>query len=471
MTGRTLLHYEILEKLGEGGMGVVYKAQDTHLDRFVALKVLPAQALHNPDRKRRFVQEAKAASALNHPNIIHIYDIACADGVDFIAMEYVPGKTLEAWIGRKGLKVSEALKYAIQIADALAKAHAAGILHRDLKPANVMVNEDGLVKVLDFGLAKLTERSPIDGDQGARTVTLRPADTEEGTLLGTVAYMSPEQAEGKKLDARSDIFAFGTLLYELVTGRRAFQGESKLSTLTLILREDPKPPTQIAEEVPRELEKIILRCLRKDPDRRFQHMADLRVALVELKEESESGKLESPAPSVAARPRRRLAAGLAAVLGGAAVLAGVWWLGRPQAPLQPPSLTRLTFDSGLTFFPTISRDEKLLAYSSDRADQNNLDIWIQQMGGGQPLRLTHHPAADVHPDFSPDGTRIAFSSSRDPGGGVYVMPALGGGEERKIAAPGGEARFSPDGKWIAYTTSSALRKGSPRAQGKTGSSK
>jgi len=207
MVGRTLLHYEILEKLGEGGMGVVYKGRDTHLDRFVAVKVLPAEAVANPERKRRFVQEAKAASALNHPNIIHTYDISSVDGVDFIAMEYVQGQTLEALIGRRGLPVSEALKHAIAITEALGKAHAAGIVHRDLKPGNVMVNEDGVVKVLDFGLAKLTERAPIDSDEDAATETLgAAAATEEGVLLGTVAYMSPEQAEGKKLDTRSDIF-------------------------------------------------------------------------------------------------------------------------------------------------------------------------------------------------------------------------------------------------------------------------
>ncbi len=236
LVGRTIAHYCIEEMIGAGGMGVVYKARDTHLERNVAIKLLPAEAVAEPERKRRFVQEAKSASALNHPNIIHIYDIDSADGIDFIAMEYVAGKALDQWstlrqtldqlIGRKGLQIGEALKYAVQIADALAAAHAAGIVHRDLKPANIMVTEKGLVKVLDFGLAKLIETS--QGETTATTQTIEPL-TEEGTIIGTVAYMSPEQAEGRKVDARSDIFSFGSVLYEMLTGSRAFQGSGVAS--------------------------------------------------------------------------------------------------------------------------------------------------------------------------------------------------------------------------------------------------
>src|ERR1041385_1540467 len=207
MIGHTILHYEIGEMLGRGGMGVVYKASDTHLDRFIAIKVLPPEKVADAERKRRFVQEAKAASALNHPNIVHIYDIAEVDGIQFIAMEYVPGKTLDQLIGRKGLRLNETLKYAVQIADALAKAHSAGIIHRDLKPSNVMVTSDGLVKVLDFGLAKLTARvSGVFGETATIEAEKGP-DTAEGTVLGPAAYISPEQAEGKPLDGRSDVFS------------------------------------------------------------------------------------------------------------------------------------------------------------------------------------------------------------------------------------------------------------------------
>ena len=217
MIGQTLDHYRIESKIGEGGMGVVYGARDTHLDRPVAVKVLPPDRVADPARKQRFVQEARAASALNHPNIVTIHDIRSQDGVDFIVMEYVEGKTLDERIPARGMRPTEALKSAVQIADALAKAHGAGIIHRDLKPSNVMVTEEGRVKVLDFGLAKLLE--PADYSDEAATLTAGPL-TEEGAVVGTAAYMSPEQAEGRKLDGRSDIFSFGSVLYEMVTGRK-----------------------------------------------------------------------------------------------------------------------------------------------------------------------------------------------------------------------------------------------------------
>jgi serine/threonine protein kinase len=236
-------------------MGIVYKARDTHLDRLVAIKLLPAEKVADPERRRRFVQEAKAASALNHPNIIHIYDIDRAEGIDFIAMEYVEGKTLDALIPRKGMRLSLGLKYAVQIADALARAHGAGIVHRDLKPSNVMVDEHGLVKVLDFGLAKLTEAAAAE----AETATML---TGEGIVLGTAAYMSPEQAEGRPIDPRSDVFSFGSMFYEMLTGQRAFHGDTAASTIASILREEPKPISQVAEGLPREVERIVRRCLK-----------------------------------------------------------------------------------------------------------------------------------------------------------------------------------------------------------------
>ena len=251
MTGQSLLHYEILEKLGEGGMGVVYKARDTHLDRFVAIKVLPAAQMADPARKRRFIQEAKAASALNHPNIITVHDINTENGVDFMVMESVPGKSLDDLIPKHGLRVGEALKYAVQIAEGLAKAHAVGIVHRDLKPANIMVTDGGQVKVLDFGLAKLIERTRTSQFEG--TVTLKQenqVNTAEGSIVGTVAYMSPGQAEDRELDGRSDIFSFGAVLYEMITGKRAFQKDSKLATLSAILKEDPPPVNSVATGTP-----------------------------------------------------------------------------------------------------------------------------------------------------------------------------------------------------------------------------
>jgi serine/threonine protein kinase len=237
MIGRTISHYQITEKIGEGGMGVVYKARDTHLDRFVAIKILPTEKVADPDRKARFVREAKSASALNHPNIVHIYDIDQQDGIDFMAMEFVAGKTLGQLIPHKGMLLNEALRVAVQVADALAAPHEAGIVHRDLKPGNILVGDDGRVRVLDFGLAKLTEAIP-ESDETRTAAAGEAPDTEEGTILGTASYMLPEQAEGRAVDVRSDIFSFGSVFYEMVTGRRAFQGDSRMSTLAAILKEE-----------------------------------------------------------------------------------------------------------------------------------------------------------------------------------------------------------------------------------------
>ncbi len=248
MIGRTISHYRILEKLGGGGMGVVSKAEDTRLHRFVALKFLPSEVARDPKVLARFQREAEAASALNHPNICTIYDIGEQDGQAFIAMEYVSGKTLDQLIGRNGLRPNQALKYAVQIAEPLVKAHSAGIIHRDLKPSNIMVTEHDLIKVLDFGLAKIAETTASEFAETASVKAPCP-NTEQGTIVGTTPYMSPEQAEGKKVDTRSDIFSFGSLLYEMLTGQRAFCGDSRLSTLTAILKEEPKPVSGINHDV------------------------------------------------------------------------------------------------------------------------------------------------------------------------------------------------------------------------------
>jgi len=452
MIGHIIAHYEILSLLGEGGMGIVYKGRDIRLNRFVAIKILPADKVADPERKRRFTQEAQAASALNHPNIITIHDIDSENGNDFMVMEVVLGKMLSQLIPTVGQKLDEALKYAVQIADGLAAAHGVGIIHRDLKPGNVMVTESGHVKILDFGLAKLTEISPNEKEE---TRTLAP-ETEQGTILGTIAYMSPEQAQGKKVDARSDIFSFGAMFYEMVTGHRPFRGDSKISILAAILREEPRPPGMLANTVPRELERIILRCLRKDPARRFQTMADLRVALQELLEELESGKLLETAPvPIKHTPKLlRWVAMAASLVIGSSV--GVFWAIRQSPPKKENwSFSRLTSDSGLTTTPAISYDGKFVVYASDRAGAGNLDLYVQQVSGGRPLRLTEHPADDSAPSFSSDGSQIVFRSERD-GGGIYTIPALGG-EARLIAAKGFNPKFAPDGKTIAFQFGSILR--------------
>ncbi|HEX4133055.1 MAG TPA: protein kinase [Bryobacteraceae bacterium] len=298
MVGTTISHYEILEKLGEGGMGLVFKARDLQLGRFVGVKVLIAGSGESADHRARFIQEARAASSLNHPNIITIHDIVTIAEGECIVMEFVRGMTLADLIEAGKIPGVDCLKFAMQIADAFAAAHNIGIIHRDLKPANVMVTPEGLAKVLDFGLAKLAgeEESPAVGAFGESETTQsihlngRPK-TAEGAIIGTVAYMSPEQAQGQRVDARSDIFSFGAVLYEMLTGERAFHGNSGLATLTAVLRDNPKD-FAASNDAPPELQAIVMRCLRKDPDQRFQSMGDVKSALEQIYFASRSGVMQ-----------------------------------------------------------------------------------------------------------------------------------------------------------------------------------
>lgn len=329
-------------------MGEIWKAQDTRLNRIVAVKVLTSASAGDPERRRRFIQEAQAASALNHPNIITIHDIISEGDAEFMVMEFVQGKTLIDLIPKGGLRVPQVLKYAVQMTDALQTAHSAGIVHRDLKPGNVMVTETGLVKVLDFGLAKLTDSSPLSqtgsGDDTTRTIAEAPL-TVEGSIIGTVSYMSPEQAQGKKVDARSDIFSFAVVLYEMVTGTRAFAGDSALSTLSAILRDETRPIPEIAPDTPPQLEHVINRCLRKQPDQRFQTMKEVQTALGALKHESDSGMLYRTRAGMAPFPqekRSRLPLGMTWLTGaGAAVVVlaiaggGAWWWTHRAPNIQP----------------------------------------------------------------------------------------------------------------------------------------
>jgi serine/threonine protein kinase len=447
--GTKLGPYEVIGPLGSGGMGEVYRARDTRLGREVAIKVLPAERLSDPVRRARFEQEARAASALNHPHIVTIHEIESAEGIDFIVMELVAGKTLDALIPSHGMRLGEALRIAIPLADALAAAHGAGIVHRDLKPANVMVTPEGVVKVLDFGLAKLTHAEESSRED-ATTLDARAKLSHPGTVVGTPAYMSPQQATGGRVDARSDIFSFGTLLYEMVTGRRPFGGGSSAEVLAALLKEQPQPPSEIVADVPKELERIILRCLRKEPARRFQNMLDVKVELEEVKEESDS----TPAvPSVRARRNRglRVAAGL---VGALALATGGLLFWRSRQPERPaPQLVPLTSSPGDEMYPTFSPDGDQIAFVWNGEKTDNWDIYVKMIGSVETHRLTTDPGDDDFPAWSTDGRQIAFVHvpAGSKTGTIHLISPLGGSDRKLSDQPVADEQlsWSPDGRWLA----------------------
>ncbi len=460
MIGRTLGHYQIMGELGVGSMGVVYKARDTRVDRFVTLRVLPQSKTADAERKNRFVEEARAASALNHPNIIRIYDIAQDDGTDFIAMEYVVGKTLDQLIPKKGFPLLQALKYAIPIVDALAAAHAAGIVHSNLKPANVMVSDKGLVKLLDFGLVRLVEKAESKESKPTRSIRTTPEPRiDEGLTARTAAYLSPEQAEGKKVDHRSDIFSFGSLLYEMVSGQKPFQADSALATLEAIIRTDARPLSELAGHLPYDIEKILSRCLRKEPDRRFQHMEDIKVALQELTEEQDSHRFRA---LLTRRPRKplmqavqwgrlwklRWAAAVIAVLLIAGAVA--WRLIETGYMSGERKAVALTTYPGWESDPSFSPDGKEVVFSWTGGEVGREDLYRKSLGESEALRLTRGPGNACSAAWSPDGRQIAFIRAREmQKWEVLLIPALGGQERKlmEIAPPAGMP-----GPYLAWTS-------------------
>jgi Tol biopolymer transport system component len=442
--GQALAQYRIEAKLGEGGMGAVYLAHDTRLRREVALKVLPQDRLADPEAKRRLLREARSASALNHPNIVTVHEIGSEGGVDFITMEFVEGESLRGLIQAGRLPLGQALNYAVQIAGGLAKAHSAGIIHRDLKPGNIMVRPDGTVKLLDFGLAQRLQPSGSES-------TLPPA---EGVIAGTPAYMSPEQAQGKDLDARSDIFSFGAVLYEMLTSCRAFPGDSQATMIAAILKEEPKP---LGPEVPKEVERLVSRCLRKDPNRRFQDMVDLKIALEDLQAEFGSGRSVRGGDRIVARRGRRILVGAACFAGLAACGAGLWFFTtRSESSAAEPRVVPLTAYPGLAGEASFSPHGNQVAFSWNGETQDNFDIYVKLIDSPTPLRLTTDPADDFHPAWSPDGKSIAFERDVGEANALILIPAIGG-PEREVArlSPSVSSRlsWSPDGKWLAVAES------------------
>ena len=468
--GARLGPYEVVALIGAGGMGDVWLATELRLGRKVALKLLPPDLTRDPVRIQRFEQEARAASALNHPNVCTIHALGETDEAQhYIAMEYVEGETLRQRLTTSKLSLREALDIGIQVAAALSVAHTGGIVHRDIKPENVMLRPDGVVKVLDFGLAKLAAAAP-----GGADPTQMGVNTDAGTVMGTVAYMSPEQARGQPVDARTDIWSLGVLLYEMVAGRSPFAAPSGTDVLAAILQNEPAPVARFDPDAPAEVQRILTKTLRKDRSQRYQTVQDLLLDLQALRDDlqslarsgsapvtaipTEPPPKSSQTPTLVPARKRRLVLALAATVVVLAAVVGVWmWrtARRAETPatsvravVQRP-LTRLTFAPGLQTDVTFSPDGRLIAYASDQG--GNFDIWVQPtVGGGDPVQVTKSPAADTEPDWSPDGTQIVFRSERD-GGGLFVVSALGG-PERRLAAFGVRPKWSPDGSRILFAS-------------------
>jgi eukaryotic-like serine/threonine-protein kinase len=444
--GSRLGPYEIVAPLGAGGMGEVYRARDPRLGRDVAVKVLPASLSNDPDRQRRFEQEARAAGVLNHPNITAVYDVGSSEGSLYVVSELLDGETLGSLLATGPISVRKAVDYALQIAHGLSAAHEKGIVHRDLKPDNLFVTRGGRVKILDFGLAKLGEAAR-ESDGAGHPNSLTSAGTEPGVILGTLGYMSPEQVRGRPADARSDIFSFGAILYEMLSGRPAFPGSTPADTISAILKEDPPELAETSRPIPPALERVIRHCVEKNPEERFRSAHDLAFALEAVSGSSVSSPMALPVLTPSASARRLPLAVLVALAG---VVVGLLLDRRLRPPAVPQvvSFRPLTY-SGRDLSPAASPDGRTIAFASERDGRRR--IWLKQLAADSEVALTS--GQDDYPRFSPDGSMVLFLRSQGARLALFRVPLLGG-EPRKLVEDASDGDWSPDGRQIVFLRSS-----------------